>query len=554
MRRGIAVIDCETDPFRKGRVPAPFVWGYYNGSEYHQFLTAKKLAVFLSDRDEIVYAHNGGKFDFHYLLDELEAWDDLMLINGRIARCQIGMAELRDSFSIVPVSLDNATGRKEEIDYAIFEKDERTKKLNWDKITRYLKNDCVILWDLVSAFINRFGPEMTVASAAMKQWRKVCDEKMENTDEEFYNVIAPFYYGGRVECFSSGVINSNFSVYDINSAYPYAMLAKHPYSANYQRASGYLRNADFVRICCRSRGSFPFRGLGGGDSGIFAGLSFPRDNDLREFTVTGWEYAAALETKSITDVTVLESIRFMKHVDFKPYIDKFWGERQAAQKAGDALGSLFAKLMMNSLYGKFAANPDNYHNYMICPAKYIPVLVDADAAQDTDAQKRGLAWWEFAGELGPWALARRALDEHEKRYYNVATGASITGYVRAMLWRAIHSSEGVLYCDTDSIAVKAAGRGVVLGDALGQWKHEGDFDRAGIAGKKLYIFRGAADINGKRIHKKASKGARLTDSELWKLARGGSVDYMPVVPTYSVNKAPHFTGRRIVNTTKKAAA
>ena len=42
-----AVIDSETDPFRFGRVPAPFIWGYYNGEEYHRFFSTEALVDFI---------------------------------------------------------------------------------------------------------------------------------------------------------------------------------------------------------------------------------------------------------------------------------------------------------------------------------------------------------------------------------------------------------------------------------------------------------------------------------------------------------------------------
>lgn len=536
--RPIAVIDAETDPFRKGRIPQPFVWGYYNGSMYQQFEKTADLIAFISERDELIYAHNGGKFDFHYLLSHLSAYDDLTIINGRIARCNIGIAELRDSWCIINEPLSKY--KKDVIDYSIMESDQRHKRGNWLKICKYLKSDCVYLWEMVSEFVRRFGPELTQASAAMKQWRKLSNDPHDKTDEEFYNALSPFYYGGRVQCFRSGIIDTDFDVYDINSAYAFAMMQKHPYSANYERISGYAKDSDFYVVDCISRGALPYRGDGGNNQMHF-GLSFPNDETHRTYFVSGWELSSAKDTKSVERIKYIESIRFMRHVSFADYINKFWAAREVAKKAGDILGTLFNKLMMNSLYGKFAANPDNYHNFMIVP----PSDAEAFAAGQIDGVTGG---WQFGGELGPWLLAQKELDEWQKRYYNVATGASITGYVRAMLWRAIHSSTGVLYCDTDSIAVKRKGGSVSLGNKLGEWKHEGCFDRAGIAGKKLYIFRGLPDKAGKRIYKTASKGARLTHAELWKVARGGTVAYESEVPTYSVAKTPFFTNREIKKT------
>lgn len=548
MKRGIAVIDAETDPFRKGRFPQPFIWGYYNGGIYKTFRTTKALVEYISSCDELIYAHNGGKFDYHFLLDYMAPFDDLTIINGRIARFQIGIAELRDSYCIINQPLSSY--KKDEIDYSIMEKNQRYTNANWKKINEYLKSDCVYLWEMINAFVNRFGPELTQASAAMKQWIKINGQKPEATNESFYDAISPYYYGGRVECFRSGIINTKFNVYDINSAYSFAMMQKHPYCANYEQVKGLVKNADFIRLRCRSEGALPFRGIGGDISGF--GLSFPADDEMREYTVTKWEFNAALETDSIHKIKVIESLRFPQHVSFEEYINKFWKEREIAKSKNDILGSLFAKLLMNSLYGKFAANPDNYHNWMVVDSKYIPVMNNGDFADDPMIESK-LSYWEFGGILGPWALAKRDLDEHEKRYYNVATGASITGFVRALLWRAIHSSSGMLYCDTDSIACKSPGKSIIVGNKLGQWKDEGKFIKAGIAGKKLYIFRGAddnLDKDGKRVFKKASKGARLTNAEIWRVANGGMVEYTPFAPTYSATKSPYFSKRTIVNTVK----
>jgi hypothetical protein len=192
--------------------------------------------------------------------------------------------------------------------------------------------------------------------------------------------------------------------------------------------------------------------------------------------------------------------------------------------------------MMNSLYGKFAADPSRYREYIIVPPDEGAVLMDEDSP------------YVFAGEIGPWLLGERPLDDGAMRYYNVATGASITGYVRAMLWRAIHSSQGVLYADTDTMACRTPGESLKQGEGLGEWKCEGHFDRAGIAGKKLYIFRGVPGEDGRREYKTASKGVRLTHAELWRVAHGGTVDYESTAPTFSVHKAPGFIQRSIVRT------
>jgi DNA polymerase elongation subunit (family B) len=422
-----------------------------------------------------------------------------------------------------------AAYKKDEIDYNLMEESERDKPENRKLISEYLRSDCVYLYELVSRFIESFGMQMTQASAAMQYWKKLSKRPLPRSDADYYAELSPYYYGGRVQCFQQGIIETHFSVYDINSAYPEAMLYEHPYSTEFAQVDGYVKGSDFFRVRCLSHGAFPYRGLGGTDERNY-GLWFPADDVEREYTVTGWEYEAAIETGTIEKVDVLESRIFSEHINFADYINHFYEMRLKAKREKDIANDLFAKLLMNSLYGKFAANPENYRNYMIVPMDVIAGLE--------------MAGWSFAGELGPWGLAEAELTGEQMRYYNIATSASITGFVRAKLWRALSSSKGLLYCDTDSIAVEKAGAGVILGKNLGQWKHEGNFDRAGIAGKKLYIFRGVP-IQGKRQYKTASKGARLTDAQLWAVAKGIEVEYTPEAPTFSPRKVPVFTTRRL---------
>lgn len=512
-----AVIDAETDPFRIGRIGIrPFLWGFFDGATYRQFDKTEDLADAVADFDGVVYAHNGGKFDFHFLLDFFESDTEIMIINGRIGRVEFGKAELRDSWLIIPVPL--GAYKKDVIDYSIMEAGERDKPENRRKIEEYLKADCIYLYEIVARFIADYGLCLTQAGSAMKEWKRIAPIAPAETNREFYEHFAPYYFGGRVECFERGIIKTAFSVYDINSAYPFAMMEAHPYSENYSETAGYVEGADFYKLRCRSMGAFPYRD---GDT-----LAFPRDGQIREFHVSKWEYNAAIDTDTLRDCEILQSIRFMGHMDFSVFIEKFYSLRMTAKEVGDEAGTLLYKLTMNSLYGKFAANPENYKNYMIVEPRAMYAY-----------QSQG---WQHGGMLGDWALAQCDLTDEQSHYYNVATGASITGYVRAMLWRAICGSERVLYCDTDSLAI-AGYADIDEGKKLGQWKHEGDFDRAGIAGKKLYIFRG---IDG-TPDKYASKGVRLTTAELWRVARGETVRYQSEAPTFSVRMPPRQIARNV---------
>jgi len=557
-RRPFAVLDCESDPFKIGRVPQPFIWGFWDGgymdekTPYYEFSTAQEVADFLCDKEYIVYAHNGGKFDFHYMLEHIEPFDEVMIISGRLAKFHIGICEFRDSYNIIPVPL--AEYQKTEIDYGIFEPEERVKPKNLQQIRSYLRDDCRFLFELVGQFIARYGMQMTQAAASMAQWKKISGLKAPESNAEYYAEFHPYYYGGRCECHEVGIIEEPFESVDINSAYPRAMIEKHPYFLEYTT----LDHApdlpceeigpSFYTVRAVSRGAFPFRDSDGS-------LWFPRDDISRTYHITGWELLAAQDTGTVEDLEVLECKVFSTLISFSDYVYKFYNERKLAAKKGDKAGKLFGKLFMNSLYGKFAMNPDEYHDYIILEPEMVGYLDPDNSERWIEYEERA---FDFAGEIGPWVLGRSPLEDESKRFYNIATAASVTGWVRAYLWRAAQECEGLIYMDTDAITARKIGP-VEIGPELGQWEIEGQYTRGGVAGKKLYAFKYKAGSGpkdkktGKRkTWKIASKGVKLTAGQIMKVARGQKVTYRPMVPTYSVYQKPQFINRDVKATGKTA--
>ena len=162
----IIIADCETDPFLHGRVPVPFLWGVYDGVNYEQFEKTEDFIRYITDIDCICYAHNGGKFDWHFITEFIDYGTELLIINGRLSRFTIGECQFRDSYNILPVPL--AQMQKTKIDYAIFEKAERVKPYNKKLIEDYLYDDCRFLFDYVMAFIDRYGLHLTQATASLK--------------------------------------------------------------------------------------------------------------------------------------------------------------------------------------------------------------------------------------------------------------------------------------------------------------------------------------------------------------------------------------------------
>ena len=534
----IAVADCETDPFDYITIPEPFLWGYFDGEHYRVFTSTDEFMVFVYQVSEptIIYAHNGGRFDWHFILDYMLDLSDVMIINGRISKFIIGNCEFRDSYNILPTKLANM--EKMEFDYAKMRKNIRHKYMA--EIACYLESDCRNLYKFVSGFINDYGFYLTQASAALGYWEGMSGTLPNDRGGVIYDAFSKFYYGGRCEALAIGVFKENYTLVDINSAYPFAMCSPHPYSLDYSeispkifdKLSRTVRGGCFITVDGISRGAFPYR-LDSGE------LVFPNDTLERRYYVTGWELDAAIRTDTFKG-EIVRIYQFSELKDFKDYVLHFYELRRLAKQTGDKQNDLYAKIFMNALYGKFASNPRNYSHYKVVDGEHI----DAQGAvRGRDIESLDDKW-TFAGQFGSRFLAESPLEGEELRFYNVATSASVTGYVRAMMWEAMCQCEGVIYCDTDSILAKGLGD-LTLGAALGQFKHEADFIKIGIAGKKLYVLETAPNEKGIPDYKTASKGARLTPDQLYRVAKGERIIYKPEAPTFSIHSAPRFVDRVI---------
>lgn len=543
----IWTVDCETDPFLFERDPEPFIWGAYQiyTGEYLQFRETSEMLAWATagtpgaidpisgkrkKRKRIVYAHNGGKFDWHFIAGYIPLFSPMKVISGRLAKFVIGECEFRDSYNLLPMPL--AEYSKIEFDYAKMERDVR--HLHMDEIELYLRDDCEKLADLVRHFIDQHGPRLTIAGAAMAFNEALTEEKADKTDEAFYEMFAPFYAGGRVQVFEQGEIIRRFVVADINSAYPEAMLHEHPRGDTFISWSSLPEGAtdaeigrSFITLEAEGRGQFFDRPCNcehhyetvWPDEG--PKLDFPNDGVRRIYHTTGWEYLAARDTGTLGNARVISCVRFVRSVNFKPYVEHWYEKKAQAKKKTPPY--IEAKFMMNSLYGKYGANPAEYRDFETMPFNCI------EAAEDDG--------WTLENIHNNICFMSRPTHEAQRRYYNVATAASITGYVRAKLWRAICQAKGVIYCDTDCVVCDDTGSIDIDAVRLGAWDIEAICKRGYVAGKKLYAFELETPIkkDGKTIAWKcANKGVRISPEEIAEIAKGGEVEWKSDAPTFRV--------------------
>jgi len=539
----IAVFDIETDPFKHGRKPEPFCCGFYDGDLYKEFWGADCIEQFIIyceslDTKHIIYAHNGGKFDFFYLLEKKALTNPAVLINGRIVKCGfIDKHELRDSYAIIPIPL--AAYKKDDIDYDTFEKPKRNK--HKAKILEYLKSDCIYTYELITKFIERFGMKLTIGATAINQLG-LCHNIIKGNAEHDMK-FRPFYFGGRVECFKTGVLKGKWKIYDVNSMYPKAMRDyPHPIGLKYIEfgdeisdrfdfKSGALKNFGgmyFIRFIGSNRGALPVR--------LKTGLSF--NEPYGEFCTTSHELKIALKYGLVTVDKILEIKVPCNTQVYDIYVDKYMAEKIDAKKRGEIADEIFAKLLLNSAYGKYATDITKFKDWFILD------LADDACIEAFNKWREKNPESELETALGLYEIWN-APSNSERGYFDVAIAASITSAARSMLLEAKINSTNPIYCDTDSLICEELHNVEIHDSKLGAWKFEGKTDTVFIAGKKIYCAVGAGKGGADKI---ASKGARLGRAEILSLCEGETVTWQNSAPNFKRSGEVVFIERKIRST------
>jgi hypothetical protein len=161
------------------------------------------------------------------------------------------------------------------------------------------------------------------------------------------------------------------------------------------------------------------------------------------------------------DVDVHEWVNGWKFMSstglFKDYIDHWTAIKEANSLEKNALYTL-AKLMLNSLYGKFGKNPDVTGKYPVIENGHLRFILKEEELTNP-------IYVPVASFVTAWA-----------RYTTITTAQKV--YDR------------FIYADTDSIHLEGAevpDNIEIHNSKLGAWKHEGTFTRARFLRAKTYI-------------------------------------------------------------------
>jgi hypothetical protein len=483
------------------------VGGFYDGKDYRTF---ERLEEFLdmTRRKKYegfrIYAHNGGKFDFLFILDPLlkRKWvTDIIDRGGRIIALKIDNGVCRflfcDSYALLPQSLAKLTAgfgvahKKMEMDY--------TKVSKRGKLTlEYLKNDCLGLYEVLEAFYGSeyvVTPKLTIAAQALDTFRQKfcpCTIAQEEILEEEY-IRDNFYHGGRVEVFKG--YGSKLWGFDVNSLFPYAMLGRMPLGAPKHTTKWVPGEIGFYDVEITRTPSWYIPPYAVKENGKLMFYNGPGQYYLSSAMLTHLKERYGVRFK------VREGLVFKQSASiFTEYVETFY-KLKTEQKGGPLY--IISKLFLNALYGKLGQG--RYRETVRLDTGDFPVFESCDPLLDS-----------YGYVLVP--------EKNRSRYILPYVAAWVTDQARLYHWRLMQEyGEGsIYYCDTDSFYTdKPPTRDFArryVGSRLGQLSETGRGMAGVFVAPKCYALKKGKDVS---VMFKGFSGADFSFQDMLRAARGG---------------------------------
>jgi len=385
-----------------------------------------------------------------------------------------------------------------------------------EKMFKYCERDTEILYQLFvwySRFLrsNDLGSwKYTIASSAFTAYRhKFMSHNIYIPDDEDEMLLArQSYHGGRTECFKVGEFTDGFYYkLDVNSMYPYVM-------------KEYEYPTCFEKYVYRPRLSAVEKSLK--NKSIIAEVLVKTDTPLYVFkkdernvypigtfrtVLTTRELKVGFENNWIVDIW--GCCVYRKRQLFDDYVHFFYKVKQEANKRDQKLLKSFAKLYLNSLYGKFGQRG----------------FVDFVIGDNQDSQLKVSQGYNVRTkqrftlrQVGHQVLYSEKANESYNSFCAIAS--HVTANARLMLYDLVKMSgrDNCFYCDTDSVIVNQTGfnnlEHLLDNDLLGKLKVEGVTRKVIINAAKDYLFGKTVVLKGVRSN--AQKiGTNSYKQEIW---------------------------------------
>jgi hypothetical protein len=530
----VVILDFETDPFDPDEEVdiQPFYVHLYSKQlgidigfwNNNPTLVVNQAVAFLHTITEpcIIYAHNGGRFDFKFLTFAGHIYGPVMFKGTGYMKATLGIHELRDSFHILPVPLKKI--QKDEIDYSKMLASQREK--HREEIIRYCRMDCVYLHRAVLQFHDLYGVKLTIGQAARATQLAMYKGRLKNISPKMDEGLRPFMRGGDVDCpRGAGTFHGVIRYYDVNSMYPFVMKTyQHPVGNVYMWHNGGLTGCTrFLRLKCPSVGLFIIH------DELMKENHKPKDGIIREFEISIHEYRMAEKLGLLPEHEITQCVDNVDAMDFSEWVDVYYDLRLIAKQRGNVYEEMCHKSLLVNGFGKFAQDPERFKEHYV-----------TNSAFDKPTSKDKRLWQLRVSEPDGWSLWER--ETLMKRYFNVGTGASITGAARAELMEKLAmAGEHALYHDTDScITINYEfPADMVSQSELGKLKLERVDEWIAVAGKKIYCLSDYA----------RSKGVKANVEQIKRIAEGEVLKFRNLAPTFDKLGAQHYITRTIRRTT-----
>ena len=462
------------------------------------------------------YAHNI-QYDARYIVDTLiERYENtlqfLMRSDTDVFVIKTHLFELVDSYAVFPQSLktfsaafDPEYGKMEIDDITAFDV-KNPAHLEYAKrdaytLVRSLKNYDKTIYQIFGVHI-----AYTVASTAVKAWRSTIDTNYFKPDR-IDAFVRTAYFGGLV-ALSSNKTFENVYTYDINSSYPYTMREFGvPYGTYAQTYYVEPDTPGIYRVLVQTPDELIFPILpkrikkGKSDYIVWA-------QGIFETTVTNIELDFAVKN-GYKILKVYEGIVWREQVfPFGDFVDIC--ERTRAKHKGTPF-ELVAKLMQNSVYGKFGSRTERTE-------LFIPKL---------DSDYEGAMPWGSSEKL--WIRDTEILSIQSLPQWAVF----ITAQARINLLEKIYELgvENVIYCDTDSITTTKAMAKEHIGNAYGKFKLEKTWRTFRAIAPKVYV--GELDTGSMLGAIKGIPKRKLTQADYVELMKAGNIAVdMSILPSF----------------------
>jgi len=305
------------------------------------------------------------------------------------------------------------------------------------------------------------------------------------------------YFGGRCECFRLGDFNGErLTMLDVNSLYPSVMrdnpfphrlVSTHSLSKLSRLEEQLSRFYVIARVGIETdEPIYPVR--------IRNKLVFPIGRIITTLAHPELERAFRRnEIRFILNVAIYEKEKL-----FTDFIQEMYRFRTEFKSRGNIAFSMIAKMLMNSLYGKFGQR--GHHRKQIPNIWGIqfgrePVFVRGDYRLKQITIFDGIAWYE---------------EERGESYNSFpAIASGVASYARLKLWDLITlaGKANVFYCDTDSLIVNQQGlenlKSEINESELGKLKTVWSSNRVQIRGLKDYRVDERDTIKGIRTNARA---------------------------------------------------